>query len=45
MRWTAMWRLGMERRLPCTGRGTSPVRMGSSPTQSSWTMFASWQIT
>jgi len=41
MRWTAMWRLGMGTRSPCTGRGMNPVRMGSSPTLSSWKRFAS----
>ena len=40
MRWTAMWSLGTGTRLPCTGRGTSPVRTGSSHTLSSWTRFA-----
>ena len=40
MRWTAMWSLAMGTRLPCTGRGTSPVRMGSSHTPCSWTRFA-----
>jgi hypothetical protein len=40
MRSTAMWRLGMGTRSPCTGRGMSPVRMGSSPTLNSWKRFA-----
>ena len=40
MPWTATWRPGTVRRLPCIGRGMSLIRMGSSHTQSSWIRFA-----